>query len=470
MIARTQLQTFSPDEKYQVIVKSLQKDAKTSKKPEQFIVVYDRKKALKTVSVRSLCESLTIIETPTYASVALNNDLLLLTVVEVEQKKQNSKNDTPTSSDYDLNSHEYRQSWGERLSTIYHSCVACINLKAERLTLIEKPGLSLIDPFFYKTNSSASQFSSVGCIAFQELPYKLGLIYCKNRVSFLLSCQVSADEDQHEDQIEPEVVYGDTGKLALSSPSVYFDQTSGNYDSVAFFLERDAGGAHNKPARLMQFCFKTRKVQTILDNKQSRELINNKTAYSDYGPLFAEKLPAKCHTLDGRYLLLHSDTPVSSKPFAIDLRENKLKLLSFPEENCEILEVKNDWIIAVGSSLNRTPNLYLCNITSNDLFSDLSNLTWLPIENPESKKLPHISYETFAFPARDYTDKLVSCIFISPTDLKEAASQCIFIAHGGPHSQLTTGFNQSVALYAALGLKVCLGKLSYHKNCNFFSV
>lgn len=455
------MRAFSPDEKSQVILKSVQKDAKSANKPEQFLVVYDKKKLVKTINVKSLNEQMTIIESASYSNIVLNNNLSMLAVVEVAPKK-NGKDECPSSKDYDLNNREYKQSWGETLSTIFHSQIACIDLKTEKLTLIEKPGLSLLDPFFYK--SADSSHCSVGCIGLQELPYKLGLIYCKNRSSFLLGCTISFDNPEAE--IVPEVLYGDSGNLSLSSPRVYFDQVNG-YDCKAFFLERDAGGAHNKSNRLQQFCFESRKVQTILDNKQKRELINNKTAYSDYGPLFVDDLPRSCFALSGRYILLHSETPTSKRPFAVDLKENLLKLLNFPEGYCEILEVKNDWVVALGSSPNSTPNVYLCNIADS---TDLSNLTWLPIEDPDSKKLPNITYETFAFPARDYHEKLVTCIFISPADLKDTVSPCIVLPHGGPHGQRSTGYYRSIALYAELGLKVCLSKLPHlNNNCVFCS-
>src|SRR5699024_9868772 len=64
-----------------------------------------------------------------------------------------------------------------------------IDLENEKLVLIEKSGLSLIQPFFFK---SSKVHYSVGCVGLQELPYKLGLIYCSNRISFLLGCNVSS--------------------------------------------------------------------------------------------------------------------------------------------------------------------------------------------------------------------------------------------------------------------------------------
>ncbi|XP_017487322.1 PREDICTED: acylamino-acid-releasing enzyme-like [Rhagoletis zephyria] len=441
------LQAFSQDGDKQVVLKS--KTDPKSGKPEQFIVVYDKKKALKTIDVKSLNDQLTIIESATYSNFVLDNDLQLLAVVEVEKAKSKGKKDSPGSKDYDLDSHEYKQSWGEKLSTIFHSSIALIDLKTEKLTLIEKTGLSLIEPFFFKSAEKAH--ISVGCIGLQELPYKLGLIYCNNRTSFLLGSSISSDLP--DGPIEPEVLYGSSGNLFLSSPRVYFDPVNG-YDCKAIFLERDAGGAHNKSARLQQFCFESRKIQTILDNKQKRELINNKTEYSDYGPLFLDKMATNCFTMDGKYVLLDSETPVFTKPYAVDLKEKQLKLIKFPEGFCQILEVKNDWVIALGSSINSTPNLYLSNIANS---TDLTNLTWLPIEDPASKKLPNITYETFAFPARDYQDKLVTGIFISPTDLRDSREgSCVVTGHGGPHAQLSAGYYQSVALYAELGLKVCL--------------
>lgn len=444
---RISLQAYSQNGQRSAILKS-KSDAKSTK-PEQFIVVYDQKKVVKTIDVKSLNDQLTIVEAANYSSFFLNDDgTILICVVEVNDKsKSKGKEESPALKDYDLNSHEYRQSWGEKLNTIFHSSIAVINLELEKLILIEKVGVSLVQPFFFK--SPDDLHFSIGCVGFQELPYKLGLIYCTNRSSFLLGSKVSSDFSDVS-PIEPEIYYGKADDIALASPRVYYNKANG-YDCKAIFLERTAGGPHNRSARLQQFCFETRKLQTILDNKESRKLINDNTAYSDIGPLFVESLPPNCFTLDGKFVLLNSETPLTSKPFAVDLQKNELRVLNFPLDYCEIMDVKNDWIIALGSSLNRLPNVYLTNI------SDLTNLVWLPVEDENSKLLPNIKFDTFAFPSRDYKDKLVTCIWTSPAESADALGPTLILPHGGPHAMLPTCYYQSIALYTELGLKTCLG-------------
>ena len=136
-------------------------------------------------------------------------------------------------------------------------------------------------------------------------------------------------------------------------------------------MERDAGGAHNKSARVVQFCFESRTLEIIWYNKKPREFCQNNTIYSDIGPIFVDQLPTNCFTIDGKFVVLHSNTPFSSKPFVIDLHQKQLIPLNhFPKEHCKILDIKQNVVISIGSSLNYSPNVYLCNI---DDFSKLNS-------------------------------------------------------------------------------------------------
>ncbi|KAI2809462.1 hypothetical protein BLOT_000611 [Blomia tropicalis] len=444
------LRAYTRNGKRQAILKT--KSDSKSTKPEQFIVVYDQDKVIKTIDVKSLNDQMTILENASYSSFVLNDDgTILLCTVEVNEKSTKGKEDNPSLADYDINSHEYRQSWGEQMNTIFHSSIAIINLELNKLVLIEKVGSSLVEPFFFK--SSDNTHYSVGCIGLQELPYKLGLIYCPTRGSFLLGCKVST-EFSEVSPVEPEVYYGQEANLNFSNPRVYHNNQLNGFDCKVLFLERNAGGPHNKSVRLQQFCFETRKVQTIIDNKENRKLNASKTEYSDIGPLFVNNLPKNCFSNDGKYAFLSSYTPLETKVFAINLSECFMKPLPFHHESCDVLDVENNWITAVGSSINYLPNAYLCNL--NEVSDDFTNLQWMPIEDEDSKKLTKIHFETFSFPSRDFPDKLVNCIFTSPVDMVKTPGPTMIMPHGGPHSITPACYYRSIAQYTELGLKTVL--------------
>src|SRR5699024_340243 len=107
-----------------------------------------------------------------------------------------------------------------------HTSIAMIHLELEKLVLLEKAGVSLREPFFIE----AQNCLQVGCIGLQELPYKLGLVFCTNRISYLFGVKVSSNFSEMAPNVEPEMLYGESGQFALSSPRVFYDHQSHRYD------------------------------------------------------------------------------------------------------------------------------------------------------------------------------------------------------------------------------------------------
>lgn len=431
------------------------KDSKSGK-PEQYVAIYDSDGTVNTISIKSLNDEMSILENQLASLVLSPDGKLLLCVVEVQAK---TKDESPAvAKDYDLNSHEYKQSWGEKFSTTTHTSIALIDLETRKHVLIDKIGVSLCRPFFYKSNDSSI---AIGCIGFQELPFKLGLIYCTNRVSFLFGCKVVNDFSVI--QVEPEIFYGQSGQLALDSPRVYYNNKTGHDDCV-IFLERNASNAHNNAAKLQHFSMNTRKLRTIVDNKASREVVklaNNEITYSELGPLFLLELPAKCFTEDGKFIILDSDTPFTTRTFAIGFEDGKMHALNIPLDSSEVLEVRNDWICINASSINQLPNVYI------GRFVDPSHgkIQWMALEDEKSRVVSNIKYGTYMFPSRDFAGKYVTGIWTSPSDLVNKDSPMVFIPHGGPHSHYSTTFLRSIALYNEIGLKTCLSMFLFKSQC-----
>lgn len=220
-------------------------------------MVYEAGSPIKTISVKSLNDQMAVVENPNISSFVLSADgQILLATVEIQDKSKSSKVDSPASKDYDFNSKEYRQSWGEKYSNIFHTSLLVLNVNNGRHLVIEKVGSSLCEPFFFQTDSS-DQSLSVGCIGYQENPYKMGIIFCQNRVTSLYGIKLSSlDLIDVVSPVEPELYR--SGNVLISSPRVWFNrgEKGGRYDSKAVYLEHDAGGAHDKSARLRSvLCF-----------------------------------------------------------------------------------------------------------------------------------------------------------------------------------------------------------------------
>lgn len=405
------------------------------------------------IDVKSINDEISIVDKAEFSSFVLNEDGTVLLCVAQVNKNAKNKEESPNNKNYDLNGNQYKQSWGEKFNTLNHTSILVVDLVNKKHILVDKVGISLYKPFFFKSSSSIK----IGCIGLQELPYKLGLIYCSNRVSYIFS--YSFGDFASVVNFEPELEYGASEKLSILSPRVDYNIQNG-YDCKVLFLQCNAGGPHRNSSSLKEFCFETKKCRTILDYKLPR-IIEKKPdgsmAYSEIGPLFTSKFPKRCFTDNGKFIITDTLTPLNSRPVAINLTKiNAISLINFPFDSCQVLDIKHNWIIAIGSTIDTLPNVYIGFFDE----TDMTNIKWTPIES--SKKLS-IHYDTFMFPSRDFPNKFVTGIWTSPLELVDVDSPTIVTAHGGPHSQVILTYYQSVALYTELGFKTCLGKIF---NCS----
>lgn len=420
-------------------------------KSEQFIVVYGRDGLKSVIDVKTINDEISIVDKANFSSFVLNEDgTVLLCVAQLNENSKN-KEESPNRKTYNLDRHEYKQSWGEKFSTILHTSILAIDLVNRNHVLIDKVGISLNQPFFFQTTNKVNK---IGCIGYQEEPYKLGMIYCSNRVSYLFT--YSYGDFTSLVNFEPEMVYGDGGKFSLNSPRVFYDHKGHGYDNKVLFLQYAAGGPHRNAASLQLFNFETNKSTTVMSNSLPRRLEqkpDGSMTYSNQGPLFTFDLPSNCFSADGKFVITSTMTPLQTQAVAIPLDQtNTANLLAFPEESCTIIGLKQNWILAIGSAINSLPTVYLGYFDE----SKLADITWIQVEEKAPKL--NITYGTFMVASRGYRDKYVTAIWTSPSELVGENSPTVITVHGGPHSQVTLGYYQSVALYNQLGFKTCLSK------------
>ncbi|OTF80599.1 acylamino-acid-releasing enzyme-like protein, partial [Euroglyphus maynei] len=361
------------------------------------------------------------------------------------QEKANKDESPAVAKEYKIDSHEFKQSWGEKFNTIYHTSIAVIDLQKSKCVLLDKVGVTLCEPFFFKSDDSSTL--SIGCVGYKELPYKLGLIYCTNRVSCLFGAKVVRDCSSSAN-IEPEIYYGDSAHLSIRSPRVYY---SNGYDNKIVFLERNAGGAHDKAAKLQYFDMETRKIRTLIDDKIKREVLKKEdgtVSYSDVGPIFSSDLPPNCFTKDGKYILFDSETPMNRKSFAVQIENQSVHMLDFADST-QIIDVQHDWICAIGSSINQLPLVYLGH------FSE-SNTKMQIVDDRQDRILETMSFGMFMLPSKHFENKYITAIWTSPKEMMNKSGPTVIIPHGGPHGHYSCTYYQSIALYNELGLKTCL--------------
>jgi hypothetical protein len=94
-----------------------------------------------------------------------------------DASKSEKKDETKTNETSKGNEYEYKQEWGEQLVGTSHTCICILTLKPElKIKIIELPDQTLGQPFWFDDQT-------IGFLAYQELPKRLGMAFCRNRVS-----------------------------------------------------------------------------------------------------------------------------------------------------------------------------------------------------------------------------------------------------------------------------------------------
>ena len=92
---------------------------------------------------------------------------------EKPAKDESKPKDEPSTKGSE---YEWRQEWGEQLDGVSHTCVCILTIEPEyKLRIVELPNLSLGQAFWIDEQT-------IGFVAYQEAPKRLGMIFCLNRV------------------------------------------------------------------------------------------------------------------------------------------------------------------------------------------------------------------------------------------------------------------------------------------------
>lgn len=457
------LRVESKDGRHTAILKT---DSKANPKSEQqFIVLYDRNKVKKVIDVKKMLnDQMSVVENAYLASMVLNDDAtVLLAVVMIDDKakkdakKEDKKDDV--AEDIDLDAHKYRQTWGEKFVGIHHTSIAVIDLVKVKYVLLDRVGVTLAQPFFYQLPSTNGPKSlSVGCVGFREQPYRLGMIYCNNRQSALYAGQLPEGWCDGP-SIEPEICY--EGEVMAWSPRVHWSASTG-FGSKVYFLEYAAGGAHDKSARLQQISMDSKKVTTIVDNKDNRKFTlkaDGQVEYDPIGPIYCDQLPSECFSTDGGRILVNTDGPTQAIVYDVGLEDHSIRVIPSPIPNgsFSVVKVKHDVVMAIASAFNHLPQLFISKLPAAGEQYRWSLVEDKAVVKDEETKLDKIQFEVFTFPSRDYKDKHVSCFWITGSDAEVGKCATLACVHGGPHGAYPAQYFQALALYVELGLNVLLG-------------
>ncbi|CAG2166506.1 unnamed protein product, partial [Oppiella nova] len=188
---------------------------------------------------------------------------------------------------------------------------------------------------------------------------------------------------------------------------------------------------------LMRYTFESKSCETLVDTDGRREIINTES-----GPKYGN-VCALYHSLLRLYL--------------IDLKTRHLIPIDFPLPSVQLMDFRDNLVIAVGSAINVKPNVFVGRLDDN---IPEPSIEWSQIGTNSSDSLKDISVESYWIPVTEDPNKLLTAILVSPQAVKSEAAPTIVLPHGGPHvidyNTYMSYSNKFASMVCSLGFKTLL--------------
>lgn len=328
------------------------------------------------------------------------------------------------------NEYIYKPDWGEQLVNKHHPVAVVLDIKTDSITILsEIPDQYSPGQLLWMKDSK----SIIGVVWIHE-PRHLGLVACTNRKSWIFSLN----------NVEFRLLSKDG--CAVRVPKISPD---GKY---LVWLERSASGPHHNAHRLMYLDLECTQKEPIIitDIIDSVKTIHNeKLFYGIYG-----RLPQRCWSKDGRYLFYSTAQRTNIRSYVIDMKDKNMIEIQNDESSLTILDVKDDIIAFVQTSLLKPPTLYVGRLDPTQLKN--GNITRVNITDSqkidgfESLMYEHTIYEY----DNDDDIKTFNFTYFGPKGGKDKSIPLIVVPHGGPHSNFVNAFSFDYSLLALMGMAV----------------
>ncbi|BES97341.1 acylpeptide hydrolase [Nesidiocoris tenuis] len=276
---------------------------------------------------------------------------------------------------------------------------------------------------------------SVVCIGWDTRPRRLGKVFCTNRLSSIFRIN---QDGSHE------TIWGGNRSVR----SVRFSPDGKNL----VWLERETFGPHHACMKLMKMSWPPKKdensscsAETVVDIVDKSILTANGEPFfgiysTDLGNFWLN---------DNKTIVISTSQRASIRSYAIDIDSSQITDItgcSADDEtfSLEVLDVKNDYILASRSSLGRLPSLVLKHVKSSD---------WIVLVKPEETvPSPVIDIVRLKSTVKPEVADEFSAIFCCPKDKKDVP--LIVFPHGGPNSASTNISSPLTAFFNKLGFAV----------------
>nr|CDS32277.1 acylamino acid releasing enzyme [Hymenolepis microstoma] len=389
----------------------------------------------------------------------------------------------------------YKETWGEGLSSIIRPVICTLDLETEEVECVQSRLEKIVpdaknwsfDEPHYTPNGNGLVF-----LAYDNQPYRLGLIYCYQRESRLIYWDFESSS---------------INCLSRDGHSVRWPRFSPDYSKLIWF-ELPAGGPHGQ-------CFSMVSQDWPPKHSEPKVIIplvaNPKTALDFPGLFLRDGVSERCFTADSKGVILSSIWRSERALIHVSLDPSSLgKITRFPSPlrfikeievhdygDVSLMDIKGDFMV-VRASVPSVPDfLAIAKVSPGaidatcwlNLSVNGENAHSIPFLKGLSWKVLHhtaASAKDSRFGVSDFESILIhpnmgstdfqfsSSVEFDCKELKwDRARGLIVIPHGGPHSAFTTEYIPLLISYIASGFACLLvnyrGSTGYG-NCSIYSL
>lgn len=285
----------------------------------------------------------------------------------------------------------------------------------------------------------------VGIFMHSEPNYRLGIIYCSNRPSYIFKLDLSSGT---------ETVLSKYENVSCRSPRVSPDQ------KTVVWLERDVEAQPAYPGP-HQACF--RLMACDMTNVQPRVVIDVQSSYEPgvdtFAGVFTTSLPTRCFVTNDTVIF---STPVGVNicPVVANIETSTFDVIStFP--GTSILDVTTDdsIVLASTSTLLKPPTLGVSKFVEDGKFlKPFHSLTGKSANGLPDKCVVETTVHrpTAEHPDVSFRHVKFTSIYVGPSSGAASSIPLIVWPHGGPHSLIATNFSAAVYYWTSLGYAVLL--------------
>ena len=315
----------------------------------------------------------------------------------------------------------YYPDWGEQQTGQHQPVVVVLDAQSGQLSVLAAPaddGDVSLGQARWRCHRGRN---SVVAVAWENLPRRLGLIYCSNRASHVVELQLEGAGSR----------LSGAAAVACRSPRVSPD------GGAVLWLESAAGGPHHAGARLMRRDMDSAALSVLIDLVDVPEP-------DGFSGLYLLQLPAECWLSD---TLLCFSAPMGTQLRTMTVDTASGARTGLETSGVTVLAASARLVVGVRSGLLEPPQLVALQPSGAGLVplteaAPACSGTVRPLEfsRPEPAELAALSY---------------SGLLVMPPD-GPAAAPLVLFPHGGPHGVITDSWSSHVALFCQLGLAVLL--------------